>query len=278
MSIPEDIKAELVFTLPDKFIYFELISFSLIIFLIVIGWVPPIFSFLQYGNVFPSAWRALLFLNFTAIMVLLAYLFLKRDLKNTIYLFTDEYIIFKSLFTFKKIAFSEIKKISFFPFPLSKGFISIDAETQVIVIPLSLKNITSAVYRLEQIAIEFSIPLSNYKWSELYTRAQFSEYHQKRASFLFQYLLMASIIMLLFDFFVGAIFWDMSLIPLMLWSLSGPVLPIFGYAISDLIIRLKVEKRKRIMEEVEEKRIYVWCGIGVFCLYLVISILYNGLI
>ncbi|MCX7727662.1 MAG: hypothetical protein N2053_12545 [Chitinispirillaceae bacterium] len=266
------------FTLPEKHIYVEAISFSLVTSLIIIGWIPAIFSFLQYEEIIPSAWRALIFLNFTALMIFCAYLFLKKGLKKTVYVFTDEYIIFKSLFTLKEIYLGEIKKISFFPLPLSKGFISIEGEKEVIVIPLSLKNITSLVYRLEQIAIEFSIPLSNYNWNELRIKAQFSEYHQNRASFIFKPLITTSILMLPFNFFVGAIFWDMSLIPLMLWSLTGSLMPILSYAISDLIINIRVEKRKKIIEDAEEKRIYVWCGIGVFCFYLFFSIIYNAII
>jgi hypothetical protein len=92
-------------------------------------------------------------------------------------------------------------------------------------------------------------------------------------------LLTLSIFMLPVNVLIGAVFWNMSILPLMLWAVSGPFFPLFSYAVADILIRRRpTQPDFEVALSQDDLRIVIRSGFVFFLLYLVSGIVYKAYI
>ncbi len=273
-----------LYTLPSRFIYFELLIYILIFCLFVFGWFPSIVSILRYGIVLPSAQRAAVFLNITAVLLFLFYLFVKREMRLVAFILTDDSLIFKTSQGSNKISFPEIRSVSFKRFSVFGGFLIVNSYDETISIPMMLLKISDLIERLEHAYRKAagSSVVPDTMWRDIQKAGLISESAARRSTVAFKPLLSISGIIVPASVFIGALYWDMPAIPLLLLSVSSAIFPLCSYAVSDLIIRrheaMCYDKNTITAERFDHEKVYVWTGLVSLLIYLFAGTIYKILI
>ncbi|MBN1576606.1 MAG: hypothetical protein JW913_08645 [Chitinispirillaceae bacterium] len=272
------------YPLPRRFVYLELIVISLISALVIFAWVPAILSIFRYGTVLASALRAAIFLNITAVSLLLFHLFVKNEQRRVQFILTDEFLAYKSALGVKKIRLDDIHSVSLIRFPVSCGVMEVKSGQGTINVPLILQNISDLTELMEEacgrVAGVRSVPQAT--WRRIHLLSAIADDAARRASAVFRPLLITSLAMLPAAVFIGAVYWDMSIIPLMLWSMAGLIVPLCVYATADIIIRVRgtqeLDGQVPRHGSIDEKKVYAWSGFAFFLLYLIAGIVYKALV
>lgn len=272
------------FKLPRHFVFIEMVLFSLISTLMIFAWLPAILSIFTYNTVLPSALRAALFLNVTAVSLVLLILFMKRELRSVEFIINDEVIVRKGLTSLRQIRVSAIQTITMLKFPVTGGVIVIETPGGSLTVPLMLANISRFVTVLEQVCrhSEGAFRFSSTQLDDLMRIAKRTENRQQRASTMFGPLLSICITLLPVNVFVGAVFWDMSIVPLMMWSITGPLFPIVFYSLTSAVLIAGEKRREASKDSVDQHmqvvRVYGVAGYVLGSLYLLSGIMFKALV
>jgi hypothetical protein len=272
------------FKLPRHFVFIEMVLFSLISTLMIFAWLPAILSIFTYNMVLPSALRAALFLNVTAVCLILLILFMKRELRSVEFIINDEVVVRKGLTSLRQIRIAAIQTVSFVKFPVTGGVIVIETSRGSLTVPLMLADITRFVTILEHVCrhSEGTFRFSSTQFNDLMRIAKRTEDKQKRASAMFGPLLSISITLLPVNVFVGAVFWDMSIVPLMMWSITGPLFPIVFYSVTNGILLVSEKRREGsgsvVDQHLQVVRVYGVSGYMFGSLYLISGIMFKALV
>jgi hypothetical protein len=141
------------------------------------------------------------------------------------------------------------------------------------------------VRRIEEACIETAIAatVDTAMWPQAHRRSTLTGKAVKRSSRSYQSLLTISITMLPFAVITGMFFWDLDLIPLMLWSVIAPILPLIAFATADLTLRIREERAFTAPKndaatrvDIDEESTFVRSGIFFAILYLIAGIVYKA--
>ncbi len=279
-----------VYLLPRHFVYGEVILFSLIVFLAVFAWIPVILSFFTFGTILASALRTVIYLTVTAVSLLLFVFFIKREMRTMQFVLTDEHLMRTTFAGSKKIRLAAVQSVSLIRFPVNNGMMVVDSGQGTITVPLILQQISDLTMRIETIcaAGATACPADAATWQKIHQLGRLSERAARRSSAAFKPLLITVVSLLPVSAFIGTVFWNMSIIPLMLWSLAGPVFPLCAFAAADFRIRLRDARYARHAQKNgyemtygitdEDKRDYARSGLFFFSLYLIGGIMYKALV
>ena len=272
--------ADRKFLLPRHFVFTEMVLFSLISTLMIFAWLPAILSLFTYNTVLPSAMRAVLFLNGTAVCLILLVLFIKREIRSVEYIINDEVIVRKGLTNIKQVRIAEIQSVTLLKFPVTGGVIVIESARGSLTVPLILENIREFVTVLEQVcrSAKEGFRFSSVQFDDLMRAVTFAELKQQRTSAVFRPLLTLCISLLPVNVFVGAVFWDMSIVPLMLWAIAGPLYPIAFYSVTSGFISLKERQLSVEASSLRVANVYGVSGILIGSVYLISGIVFKAFI
>ena len=272
------------YTFPRRFLYPEIMLFSLIFALVAIAWIPVIYSLFEIGELLPSVLRAAAVPSITAAVILVLVLFVKFELRKVRFLLTDELLIRSSSLHARKMPLLGIESVALFRTPVSGGILSVNSGRQTIHIPLIVRHIRDLVSRIEGACAETAIAarINDATWRELHRRSALTDKAVKRAARAYQPLLTATAAMVPVAAVTGMFFWNISFLPLMIWSAIAPFFPVASFATADLILRLR-EKRENAKSAdldapsvtIDETPTFVRTGIVFFLLYLCAGIIFR---
>ena len=266
--------------LPKRFLYAELMLLSLISALMILAWIPAVLSLITYGSLLASALRAAVFLNLTAVTLILLVLFVKRELRRFIFFMTDEHLGVGTPSRNRKIRLAAVESVSLLRFPLGGGVVIIESGDGSLTIPLIFENCYDLFTGLREVLNRNKPDISTATdWETIRRACSLSEMAAHRAEKVFTTILTACIAMLPVGFLVGAVYWNMSVVPLMLWSIIGPLFPIAAYGSADLILRtafVRSDDAGGVMRKPDENRILTRTALVFFLLYLVCAVLYKA--
>jgi len=269
-----------IFRFPDRFIYGEVVLFSLVSALLIFAWIPALISFFSYGSVVASAMRAALFLNITAIALILLFFFIKGEIRATQFLVGDATITKKTSTKVTKIPFAAVTGVSLLRYPFGGGVVSIESRDVTMIIPLLVQPVGLLVKRLELLSSNSgSCTVEPGVWKKIHATARLSKLVAEQSGRFFGPMLTLCITMLPLHIFTGAFFWDMSVISLAVWTILGPLFPLAGYAAADLFIRYATSKKPpetstAALHSAAEV-IFVRVGYITLCCYCMAAIIYK---
>ena len=269
--------------LPRRFLYIELLMYSLICTLLIIAWVPAIISLINYGTVFPSALRAAGFMNFTGIALLVFIRFVKKELRSVRFRLSEKQICFQTASRERGITTSSITSISLLRFPFGGGIAVIESSDGSLSVPLAITDRHGFFSRLcEYLTVIDSPAAERTDWKALLRTCMLTDISAQRAQKLFNTLLLLAITALPLNMFIGAAYWNMSIIPLILWSVAGTLVPLAAYTIADIILRLLAARTEPIQFSetftLLENRVLARVGLVCGMLYLTGGILFRIII
>ncbi|MBN1759228.1 MAG: hypothetical protein JW863_12960 [Chitinispirillaceae bacterium] len=271
------------YPLPRRFLYAELLIYSLIGTLLLVAWIPAILSIITYGSVFKSALRAAFFLNLTASTLIVFVLFVKKELRRVKFVITEEYLGFQSASRGKKIRIATISSFSMLRFPLGGGVLIVDSADGTLSIPLMIERCSDLVSRLREYhtAGISDETLSN-DWESILRTCRLTETTTERSLRVFRSLYTTCIVALPLNMIIGAVYWDMSIVPLILWAIAGALFPLATYGSADIILRLQTSRLSKknlpLPDASDELRIFSRAGLAGLLLFLVCGILYRTIV
>jgi ABC-type multidrug transport system fused ATPase/permease subunit len=270
------------YTLPRRLLYPEITIFTMVIALAVTAWIPALFSLLNIGMILPSALRASVFLSIMAALLLVLALFVKYELRHVRILLSDEFLVRASIRQLKKLRLLAIESVSLLQLPFNGGIIVVKSGRQNLFLPLHMRHIRDLAARIEEACTTTAIAakVENTTWRELHRRSSIAEKTVRRHQRAYAPLLQVSVLMVPVAIFTGIFFWDLQMVPLMLWTMITPFVPLLAFTTADLLLRIRggrpASERTDAAEttvDIDEDNYLTRSGILFFLLYLSAGIL-----
>ena len=281
-TVPPEERRSRCYPYPRHFLYTDMLFFSLVSGLAIFAWIPALLSLFTYGAIISSALRAAIFMNFTAGCLILSLIFIKRELRQYRFVLSDRSLTRKGLNRERSVSLNAIREVLFIRLPGSGGMILVESDTEKIRIPLFVDNIGDLVSRLEHICktVVPSCSTGEDTWRTIKFFSGKYEMVSTRVRRVFRPLMTLCIAMLPISTFVGVLFWNMSIVPLLLWGIISPFFPMAAYAAGDIILRIFTPTEVRNRESISdnEKAVFVRSGLFFLILYLITGIVIKALI
>ena len=272
----ESLKNEL-FRLQPRFLYLELLFLYAIASFCIISWFPPIFSLLAYDGILRSAIKASLLLNFTAFVIFLLYRFIKNEMRRISIIITNDQIIKKGFSQTTSVRFSDIKNLQYIRIPGIRGFLKLSTSDNVMKIPLCIEHTITFIASLQSRLNGNPDVLININDTRLFEDTRVFQDSYQRSLRAFSPLILISLF-LFFNTIVAVEFWELALIPTLLFATVGLFLPSIGYHIADIKINHSVRNllRSDNAEMYNIGKEYLYGGFLTFILYLFIGIFFKA--
>ncbi len=269
------------YPLPRRFLYVELLFYSLISTLMIVAWIPAVLSLIAYGSVFPSAMRAALFLNLTAVTLIIFVLFVQKELRSVSFYISEEQLGYRSTSRGKQIRLAAISSVGLLRFPLGGGILVIESPEGSLSIPLFIPGISDLVARLREYLPASAVAESDetIDWTTILRTCGRTESVTSRSLRVFRPVLSCAIAALPLNVFIGAVYWNTSVIPLMLWAVTGTLFPLATYGSADIILRLLSGRAGKVPPDVDyENRLLIRAALAGGSIYLLCGILFKAII
>jgi hypothetical protein len=193
----------------------------------------------------------------------------------------DEFLACSTSFHLTKMRLLGIESVAFRPHPFTGGVIRVATSRQAIVIPLTLRHCGDLAARLQEACSDTAISctVAAGTWHEIRRRCARADAAIRRASRLYPPLLRMSIGLIPAILFVGGFFWDLPLVPLMLWTIAAPLAPYAACIAAEGIIRVRERRdvsrggREGEAATVDEVKYFVRCGLAALLLLLAAGVI-----
>jgi len=273
----ESLKNEL-FRLQPRFLYLELLFLYAIASFCIISWFPPIFSLLAYDGILRSAIKASFLLNFTAFVIFLLYRFIKNEMRRISIIITNDQIIKKGFSQTTSVRFSDIKNLQYIRIPGIRGFLKLSTSDNVMKIPLCIEHTITFIASLQSRLNGNPDVLININDTRLFEDTRVFQDSYQRSLRAFSPLILISLFLFFFNTIVAVEFWELALIPTLLFATVGLFLPSIGYHIADIKINHSVRNllRSDNAEMYNIGKEYLYGGFLTFILYLFIGIFFKA--
>lgn len=274
-----DINNTIIFKLQKRFLYVEMLFFSSITSLCIISLFPAIFSILAYETIIPSAIRAAIFLNITAFILFMLSRIIKTEIQSFSIALTDDKIIKKGFFNTVSIQYSEITGFRYIKNMGFQRYLKISAVNNAVLIPLSIDKpivfVDILKSRMSKSILNPNSLLDPRFHEDL--KVFYDSYNRSLAAF--HPLIIISIFLFFFNFVIAAQFWDLALIPVLLFAITGFIIPIVTYAIANNRIKKSLRNLLRSESpEIHNANVeYLYSGLLMFIFYLSFGIFFKAI-
>jgi hypothetical protein len=240
-------QADKVFCLERQYYIGTFLLILLFIALILVAYLPLVFSYLVYGSVPAPAVRATIFLSGTYFFLLLFARLARREMDAVRFLVTPDSLVFKNSFAITTIAYADAIAFTGRKFPFIKGFAELRAPGRKITIPSTLRDFGGLV---EALAAGLSAAgkaglCTDEKMRRLKRIALVSEFSYARSRAAFSPLVFATIAAALAGAFIASEMWETAEFPLLIWMGLSLAVPIIIYGIADFRLNGQIDRQIR---------------------------------
>ena len=267
------------FRFQQRFLFLELPLICVIIAILILSWLPYMVSFISFDSIVRSAMRATLYLNITVFSLYFFFRLIKRELRKTEFIITNERLIKKTTYNISVVPLAEIISIRFVPIPLLRGYLQIKTSKSRILVPLFIENLTGFAKKLQINSVNCgkkdvfgnSFKLFH-KMSAIYDLAY------RRSVSIFYPLIGISLFSIIVNLIIAGKLWSMPLIPLLLWTMCGLAFPLLALLLSNW--RINEHLLKNLTSDTESiahlyRSEYLLGGLLIFFLYLFFGIFFR---
>jgi hypothetical protein len=238
---------DLVFRLEPEYYIGTFFLILLFIALLVVGYLPLLYSFLSYGIIHAPLQRAVMYLSATFFLFLLLARFSRKEMDKVRYRLTDQSIGYGTSFTAVEIPFSNITRFSVRSFPLIKGYVEIIGMGKRIVLPSTIHRfgeMAEALY--ERLMANGREDLCDPQKRDALRRiACVAAFSQARSRAAFFPLLAGTIGTAPINAFIARIVWDAAGLPQVIWMGIGLTLPLLMYGLTDYRLNRSLDRMLR---------------------------------
>lgn len=270
-----------VYSYQKRFIYIEAPLYSLIGTLLLLSWFPAIIGYLAYGVIYPSTIRFGLFFDITASVLITIILFVKIDLKKNMFVITDNAIIFKAPGKLRTMFFSDINLCKHVQTSFTEH-VQITSSDKTILLPFSINGIHDLLLRLNEYLIVNGRTgtLDEPSPSSMLVAAKLRKHAYPREREAFSPLILATIFLTFFNIFIAYKYWELEIIPVLMWAIIGFLLPLNSFTLAEQLINRQAKGTENQFSENQMEKIshsfYLLSGFLFLLLYLTAGILFKA--
>lgn len=228
-------KKQDTFSFQKRFLYLEIILHTFAGTIFIVSWFPTIVSLISLNMIIPSAIRTAVYLNGTAFSLLFLFSLLKKDLSKHLIVICDNKLTFKKPYKISTVNFGDIKKIKLISIPFIRGYLKLYTEHSSLTVPL-------LVERPEKLLLSILESLDNCGQADIPDKKSVEKLTKKLSAFetaysrsanAFAILSRSNLYMLFINIFIAKEIWQIALIPMLLWAISGMFFPPVIYAFTE---------------------------------------------
>lgn len=270
-NIPDN---QINFSFQKRFLYLEIMLHIIIGSVFIISWFPAIVSIISYNVIITSAIRAAIYLNATAIALLILFLFFKKEISKYKVIVCTDKLIFKTPYKISSVSFYDITSINITTIPFIRGYLKITTEYKTLIVPLFVEQ-PEMLIRSVQDGISHCGKtglLNDDSIKKIKKKLLNFEISYSRSVNSFSTLSRSCLYMIFINVFIAKEVWGTGLIPILLWAISGMFFPPVVYAFTEWKNNL-FSKTAPLLINSEE---YILSGFLLFPLYLISGILFRS--
>jgi hypothetical protein len=213
--------------------------------LLVIAYLPLLFSYIVFGSVYGPLQRVTMYLSVTYFLILLIARFARNEMDKIRFIVSDRSITRASTFSTTTIPYSAISRCSIRAFPLIKGFVRITAANSRITLPSTIHRFDDLAEGLiERLTMNGRNDLCSTRDINALRRiACVAAFSQARSRAAFFPLVYATIITAAFNAFIAGLIWGANGISVVVWSGLSLFAPLLVYGLADFRLNRNVERQ-----------------------------------
>jgi hypothetical protein len=238
-------KSEQVFRMEPEYYIGTYFLVLLCIGLIVIGYLPLLFSYLAHGNVYLPLQRAVMYMSGTFFILLLLARFGRKEMDAIRFIITDHALIRTTSLSTIAIPFSDMSGCLVRTFPLIKGFVKVTGPNRSMVLPSTIRHFGDMVEALlEKIAQSGRGDLCGKETTDALRRiALIAAFSQARSRACFFPLIYGTVLSALADAFIAGVIWRAGNMTLVIWVGFGLIMPLLVYGLADFRLNRSTERQ-----------------------------------
>lgn len=271
-----------VYSYQKRFVYIEAPLYSLIGSLLIISWFPAIIGYFAYGLIYPSTIRFGIFFDITASVLIAIILFVKNDLKNNLFILTENAIILKAPGKLITLFYDHINLCKHVQTSFSEQ-VQITSSDKTILLPFSINGMHDLLLNLhEQLILNNKTEtLDEPCPGSMLTSAQLRKHAYHREKKAFPTIILATFFLTFFNIFIAYKYWGLEIIPVLMWAIIGFLIPLNSFALAESLINGQIKKLQiqSSIKQLEETfhSMYLLSGLLFLMLYLAAGIYFKSL-
>jgi hypothetical protein len=271
-----------IYSYQKRFIYIEAPLYSLIGTLLLLSWFPAIIGYLAYGIIYPSTIRFAVFFDITASILIALIKIVKFDLKKNMFIITDESIIFKATGKLRSMFFNDINLCKHVQTTFAE-YVQITSSDKTILLPFSINGIHDLLLHINEYLIVNgkAQTLDEPSPGSMLVAARLRQLAYLREKKAFSPLFLTTFFLTFFNIFIAYKYWELEIIPVLMWAIIGFVLPLNSFALAEQLINKQLKGTdSQFSEKKFEKSaysFYLFSGFLFLLLYLTAGILFKAL-
>lgn len=279
MTTTQALETDDIYDYQRRFIFAETSVLSLLTAILLISWFPNIFSYLMFGVIIPNAMKAATYLSVTLFSIVILLSFMKKELKNSKIILTDELIVKRKPYKLAQVQFAEITGISIKRLPFI-SFLIIDAKHRL-TIPFIVENMSGLIDKIQARLIENGkFDVKGTEINQIKSDAAVHDLLYKTSLNAYPLVLRAMLLSCLVGVVIALEFWEMAYLPILLWGIVSLFFPPFTFGLASLFIKQKVKKSSSVnitASKPDFSSEFYTASLIAFVIYLMFGILFKTL-
>jgi hypothetical protein len=265
--------AKKVYNYQKRFIYIEAPLYALIITVLLVSWLPALLSVIAYDTLYPSTIRFGVYLDVTVIIFLVIIGLVRSEVRKTIFLISEDAIVYKAPGKLRQIFFSDITLCKHIQTPLTEH-VQIVSPDKSITLPFSISGIHDLILTInEHLITENKTSVLDEKTDgAMISSACLRKFAYQREKKAFMPLVTSTLLLTVLNIFIAYKIWELDVIPIFMWSVIGFILPLNIFTFAESLINKQVKKLEcRINDEAHAKiaqNNYIFSSIMFLIMYL----------
>lgn len=275
--------AKKVYNYQKRFVYIDAPLYALIIIVFLVSWLPALLSVVAYNTMYPSAIRFGLYLDITLIILLIIIGFIRSEVQKTMFLISEDAIVFKAPGKLRQIFFSDITLCRHIQTPFTEH-VHIVSPEKSITLPFSINGIYDLILMINEhlITIGRTSVLEEKTSGAMISAACLRKFAYQREKKAFMPLVASTLLLTAISIFIAYRIWELALIPIFMWSVICFIVPLNTFMFAEYLINKQVKKLEcRINDQTHAKiaqNNYIFSGILFFTLYLCAGLVFRFII
>jgi len=265
--------AKKVYNYQKRFIFIEAPLYALIITVLIVSWLPALLSVFAYGTLYPSTIRFGIYLDVTVIIFLVIIGIVRSEVRKTMFLISDDAIVYKAPGKLRQIFFSDITLCKHIQTPFTEH-VQIVSPEKSISLPFSINGIYDLILTINEhlITAGKTSVLDEKTGGAMISAACLRKFAYQREKKAFMPLVTSMLLLTILNIFIAYKVWELDIIPIFMWSVVGFIVPLNVFTFAESLVNKQIKKLEcRINDQTHAKIArsnYIFSSIMFLVIYL----------
>jgi hypothetical protein len=270
-----------IYSFQKRFTYVEAPLFSLILAMLSFSWFPAVLGIFMYGALFPSTIRFGLFLDITAIFSIFIVFLIKKEMKKSAFVVTEDALVFKSAGKLITLFFTDIVLCKHQRHILNNGHIQVCSAERTITLPYFIHGIYDLLLNIHEGLIENGTAkaVDESTLESMFSISKERKFAYQREKNAFHPLIASTLFLTFLNLVIGYKYWELEITPVLMWSAVGFLSPICTFIVAEFMINSTSRKINKptngLLYDQSILSTYMLSAIAFLIIYLAAGILFK---